>query len=445
MSRKAGPTRLEAARTRCAATGTGSQELTAETRYRLLLEIAQRIRGTLDLERILNLLLDNLSEHVAFDAAGIFVLRQAIAHSRVDSLGEMIAGVTWRGFAPRSARTDPLLRDGQGIVGQVIRTGTPIVAPDIRTDPHYVEGRPGTLSEIAVPILRDGAVIGALNLESDHLAAFDARSLEVLRFYAEATAIAVEKALLHEELLESRRLETQLRIAQEVQSRLLPASPPHLPGYALAGRSIPSSRVGGDYFDFIPRADGRLTVAVADVAGHGVPAALLMAALRVLTRTHVAFGASLVRLARTLNRQVPESMAGAAFVTGLIGTLSPDDGTFSYVNCGHNPPLLARADGTVERLETGGPLLGVIEDARFTAGRVVLEPGDTLLLHTDGIVEVRDGRGRWFDPGTLPALVARHRHRTPDELIGEIVGAVREYMGAVEFEDDVTLVVARRL
>lgn len=421
------------------------QELTADTRYRLLLEISHRTRGTLDLDRILNLLLDSLGEHLAFDAAGVFVLRQAIANSRVASLGEQIAGVTWRGFSPRSPRTDPLLRDGQGIVGQVIRSGEPIVAPDIRRDRFYVEGRPQTLSEIAVPILRDGQVIGALNLESDHLAAFDERSLEVLQFYADATAIAVEKALLHEELLEARRMETQLQIAQEVQARLLPGAPPALAGYALAGLCIPSSRVGGDYFDFIPRADGRLTLAVADVAGHGIPAALLMAALRALTRTHVRFGASLPQLARTLNRQVPESMAGAAFVTALIGTLSPDDGTFSYVNCGHDPPLLVRASGSVEMLEAGGPLLGVVEDARFVAGRATLEPGDTLLLHTDGIVEVNDRAGAWFDIDTLTTIASRLRDAPPVELIGEIVRTAREFLGAVDFEDDVTLVVARRL
>jgi serine phosphatase RsbU (regulator of sigma subunit) len=420
-------------------------ELTVETRYRLLLEISHRTGGTLDLERILNRLLDSLGEHLSFDAAGIFVLRQAIARSRVASLGERIAGVTWRGFEPRSARTDPLLRDGLGIVGHVIETGEPIVAPDIRLDPYYVEGRSGTRSEIAVPILRDGRVIGALNLESDRLAAFDDRSLEVLRFYAEATAIAVEKALLYQELLEARRIETQLQIAQEVQTRLLPDAPPCLPGFALAGLCTPSSRVGGDYYDFIPRADGSLTLAVADVAGHGIPAALLMAALRALIRTHVRFGASPVQLARTLNRQVPDSMAGAAFVTALIATLSPEDGTLSYVNCGHDPPLLVRRDGTVERLEAGGPLLGVVEDARFVAGTASLAPGDLLVLHTDGIVEVNDRAGAWFDAETLTSLVTEHRHQTPAGLIAEVVGAAREFLGTVDFEDDVTLVVAKRL
>src|SRR5262245_66091970 len=112
-------------------------ELTAETRYRLLLEISHRTRGTLDLERILNLLLDSLAEHLSFDAAGIFVLRQAIARSRVASLGERIAGVTWRGFEPRSARNDPLLRGGRGIVGHVIENGEQGVGRDSQAGPYY--------------------------------------------------------------------------------------------------------------------------------------------------------------------------------------------------------------------------------------------------------------------------------------------------------------------
>lgn len=426
------------------ATGGEPQELTDQTRYRLLLEISHRIRGTLDLQEILNRLLDSLAEHITFDAAGVFVLRRALVHSRVASLGEIIAGVIWRGFSPRSAQSDPMLREGRGIVGHVIRSGQPVVARDVRVDPHYIEGRPETLSEIAVPIVRDGLVIGALNLESDRLAAFDDHSLEVLSFYAEAAAIAVEKAILHEQLLEARRIEEQLRIAQEVQARLLPVAPPSVPGYQIAGLCIPCTRVGGDYFDFLFGPDGRLSVSVADVTGHGIPAALLMSALRALVRTHVQFGASLTQLARTLNRQVPEAMAGSAFVTAFLGSLSPAEGTFSYVNCGHNPALRVHAGGAVETLESGGPLLGVIEDARFQAADVHLEPGDVLLLLTDGIVEVADAAGRWFGPEAFAVLASRLRGLAPDEMIRQIVRAGREFSGAVDFDDDVTLVVVKR-
>jgi serine phosphatase RsbU (regulator of sigma subunit) len=420
------------------------QELTSETRYRLLLEIAHRTRGTLDLDRILNQLLDSVAAHLEFDAAGIFVLRHALSGTRLDSFGDLIAGVVLRGFPSPAPRSDPMLFEGKGIVGHVILSGRPVVAPDVRLDPHYIVGRRGTLSEIAVPITRDGRVIGALNLESDRLASFDDRCLEMLAFYADAAAIAVEKAMLHEQRLAALHIEEQMRIAQEVQARLLPGAAPRVPGYEIAGLSIPSSRVGGDYFDFIPRPDGSLVLAVGDVAGHGIPAALLMSALRALVRTHVRFGASLVRVAKTLNRQVPESMAGAAFVTTVLGTLTPEDGTFSYVNCGHTPPLLVRAGGAVERLESGGPLLGVLEDARFEPGRVRLDPGDVLVLHTDGIVEVNDGHGRWHEDGELAARVARLRARPADELIRRVVAEARRVRGGEAFEDDVTLVVVKR-
>jgi len=419
-------------------------ELTAETRYRLLLEIARRTGGTLDLNRILNHLLDSLAEHLDFDAAGIFVLRQSLVHAQVDSLGDVIAGVTWRGFSGRSHRTDPMLRDGQGIVGEVIRSGRPVVVDDVRLDPRYVEGRPGTRSEIAAPILRDGLVIGALNLESDRLAAFDSHSLEVLRFYAEASAIAVEKAMLHEQLLQARRTEEQVRIAQEVQKRLLPSSFPHVPGYDLGGLSIPCARVGGDYFDFITGPNDDLTLAVADVAGHGIPAALLLSALRALVRTQVRIGTSLSQLGGTLNRQMPESMAGAAFVTACIGTLAPEEGAFSYVNCGHTPPVLVRANGAVETLDSGGPLLGVLEDAYFQVGSVTIAPGDVLVLMTDGILEVTDRDGRWFDVQQLAALIAMFGALPAGEMARQIVQATREFTGAVDFEDDVTLVVVKR-
>lgn len=259
-----------------------------------------------------------------------------------------------------------LLREGKGIVRHVIRTGQPIVSPEVRLDPHYIEGRPGTRSEIAVPIMRDHLTTGALNLESDQRAAFDDHTLEVLRFFADAAAIAVEKAMLHGQLLEAQRMDEQLRIAQEVQARLLPAAPPRVPGYALAGLCIPSSPVGGDYFDFIPLPNGDFGLAVADVSGHGIPAALLMSALRALLRTHVRSGASLVRVAKTLNRQIPDSLADAAFVTAFIGVLTSAEGRLSYVYCGHNAPPEIAAQ--------------VLRAAREFSGAVDFEGDVTLMI-----------------------------------------------------------------
>jgi GAF domain-containing protein len=303
----------------------GHQELSAEARCRLLLEISHTVRGTLDLRETLDRLLDGLQLLMPFDAGGIFVLREEVSSAHVGSLGEQIAGVSWRGFTPRSPFTDPMMREGRGIIGHVIRTGEAVCAPDVRLDARYIKGRDETMSEVAVPIRLDGRTIGALNLESDRLDTFQKRDVEILRFFADATAIAVEKAMLHERLVEAGRLERQLKTAQLIQERLLPTLSPVVPGHELAGLCMPSAQVGGDYFDYIPLANGQLGLVVADVSGTGsrrprddrVPGARAHASAR---------GHPLDEVACTINRELPDSTAGSAFVTALLAVLDPTSG-----------------------------------------------------------------------------------------------------------------------
>jgi sigma-B regulation protein RsbU (phosphoserine phosphatase) len=422
----------------------GHADLTAEARCELLLEISRNIRGTLSLRETLDRLLDGLQDILPYDAGGIFVLREEVAHSAAGPLMQQIAGVSWRGFTPRSPFTDPMLREGKGIVGHVVHTGEAVCAPDVRLDPRYIMGRASTLSEVAVPIQLDGRTIGALNLESDRFAAFHAHDVEVLSFYAEAAAIAVEKAMLHERLVEAGRMDRQLKVAQQVQERLLPALPPEVPGHELAGVCIPSARVGGDYFDYIPLADGRLGLVVADVSGHDLPAALIASAFRALVRTCLRAGHSLEQVAQTLGRELPDCTAGSAFVTALLAILDPASGRLRYVNCGHNPPLHDRATGSHGWLEIGGPLLGLLDNTRFETGEVHLAPGDQVVFFTDGIVEARSPAGEWFAAERLVNLVTANRRLSPRALVEHVVLEARGFAGVSDFEDDVTMVVLRR-
>ena len=215
---------------------TGRPPLDAETRVRLLLEVSRSVRGTLDLDEVLERLLHAAGHVVAFDAGGIFVLRDGLVHGQGGVAGPLMAGFARRGYDANPKGRDPMLEDGAGITGHVIRSGEIVRVPDVRRDPRYVEGRAGTRSEIAVPIVRAGRVIGALDLESDRLDTFACVDVETLEFFAEAAGIAIESAVLHERLLAGERFESQMRLAQEVQARLLPTRPPVVPGYALAGR-----------------------------------------------------------------------------------------------------------------------------------------------------------------------------------------------------------------
>jgi len=422
----------------------GRSTLTSDARYRLLLEVFHSTRGTLDLHETLDRLLDALQLLVPFDAAGIFVLREEVLPARTGALGEQIAGVSWRGFPPRSPLTDPMLREGKGIVGHVIRTGEVVCAADVRLDPRYIEGRETTRSEVAVPIQLDGRTIGAFNLESDTTAAFRTKDVEVLGFFAEATAIAVEKAMLHQRLTSADELDRQLRTAQEVQERLLPTELPDVPGHELAGVCLPSARVGGDYFDFVPIPGGQLGLVVADVSGHGLSAAIIMSAFRALARTGLRAGQPLDRLAETLDRELPDTTAGKAFVTAVLAMYDPASGRLRYVNCGHHPPLLDRPGQPPRWLHEGGPLLGLIDGARFEIGEIQLAADDQLVIFTDGIVEARSHAGVWFGTERLASLVAAHRDQRARALVEHVVREARALAGMHGLQDDATMLLLRR-
>jgi serine phosphatase RsbU (regulator of sigma subunit) len=417
--------------------------LSPEAKYRLLLKLSQEIGRTLDLQEVLGYLLESVRTAVAYDAAGVFVLNRSVQLGQ-DTGGLMIAGMAAVGFDDTPRDEDPMLRRGGGIIGHVIATGQTVIAPDVRLNPNYVEGRSGTRSEIAVPIVSAGDVIGALNLESDTLDAFSEADVEYLEFFAVAAAISIEKAVLHREVLEKHRIEQQLGIAREVQRALLPAADPVLEGYDIAGTNVPTWEIGGDYFDFLPQPDGRLGVAIADVSGKGVPAALIMATFRAALRAQRVKGASLDAIADRLNRILLDSMDASRFVTAFYGLLEPRTGALAFANCGHNPPLLLRADGSRDVLASGGPALGMWDAATFVPGAASVQPGDILVLYTDGVIEVMNGASEMFGVDRLEDVIRRHPGQSSRALVDAVVDATRAFAGRIGFEDDFTLVVIRR-
>lgn len=421
------------------------RELTADARYRLLLQMAQRVSGTFDLDEILGHLLDVVASAVPYDAAGVFVLDRADVNPLARGTAQFIAGMSARGFDPRPPETDPMLRLGKGIVGHVIRTGAPVVAPDVRLEAHYVEGRSRTRSEIAVPIVVGRETIGALNLESDRVDAYGETDLDTLRFFADAAAISIEKAMLHRQVLERQWVESQLKLAHEIQSRLLPSAPPPVAGYDLAGTSLSAYDVGGDYYDYIPLSHDRLAVVVADVAGKGIPAALMMATFRALLRTHLRADLDLLALVDAVNRSLVESVGLPAFVTCVCGILHLPTGRFAYANCGHNPPVIVRAAGGAEELASGGHFLGAFDDARPETGQADLAAGDTLLLFTDGVADAsRNVDEEEFGVDRLAETVARARRQPAPVILDAVLDATRTYSGTSTYRDDFTLVVVKR-
>ncbi len=419
-------------------------QLTAEAKYRLLRDISYQIRDTLDLKVILNQLLDEVYKILPYDAAGIFVLNRDILKTPYHRDRVLIAGIAQRGFDQRPEDVDPMLKEGKGLIGSVIRTGESLVVPDVRTDPRYIAGRAATMSEIAVPIIRNKRPVGALNLESDHLNAFDEKDIEVLQFVADAASISIEKSMLHTQILEKRRIDDQLQIAGELQARLLPAGSPEAEGYSIAGHCTPAYEVGGDYFDYVRLGQGRLGVVVADVSGNGIPAALLMSSFRALFIPAARAGAAPAPLLSRMNDLLPEFARKRDFITAFYGILDMSTGTFSYSNCGQNLPFIVRADGRTESLTQSGPSLIILPQVSYTTATVDLKKGDLLVIYTDGVVEVFDRHREEFGNERLEDVVRRARSGSADAVLQEIVAATRSFSGPEISHDDFTVVVIKR-
>jgi sigma-B regulation protein RsbU (phosphoserine phosphatase) len=255
--------------------------------------------------------------------------------------------------------------------------------------------------------------------------------------------------LLSLELADKVIMKRDLEIAREIQSWLVPSEPPAIPGAEVAFWTRPQNSVAGDYYDaFYPTGDaasgGRLLLVMADVAGKSVPAALLMATLQASLHTLASEGLPLTQLAERLNHYAcAHSLEGRRFTTAVIGEYDPSTRRLVYVNAGHNSPVVRRTNGGTERLESGGLPFGILREATFVAASVDLQPGDTLVLFTDGVVEAFNSTGaeftdeRWLSIiRDLPNLPAQATLQYLMQQVGQFVGATRQ-------SDDITCLVLR--
>jgi serine phosphatase RsbU (regulator of sigma subunit) len=260
-------------------------------------------------------------------------------------------------------------------------------------------------------------------------------------------AAAVKKG--REEAIARERLESELETARKIQQRLLPHIMPEVPGFEIAGTSLPSQQVGGDYFDFLDMGEGQLGIAIADVSGKGIPAALLMANLQASLHAQVIRPAEVGEITSRINDLLVDSTDANMFATFFYGILDRSVSAFTSTNAGHNPPMLLRKDGRIERLETGGLLLGFMADQEYQQKAVTLEPGDVLVLFTDGITEAVDSTletmaDNLFGEDRLIDVIKEYRAATAREVQSAILEALSEFTGSSPQSDDITLVVIKR-
>jgi len=399
-----------------------------------LFEVSAKLMSSLTLESVLHNILTALQKVVDFDAGGIYL---------IDDENGAVESITSIGYDP-AVESDLHLKIGQGIVGSVARTGQSEIIPDTSKDERYINARQESKSEIVVPVMLTSRMIGVFNLENDHLDAFTQEDLDILTIFATQAAISIERARLHRYMLEQKKLEEQLSIARTIQKTFLPDAVPDIKGYDIWGTNIASGEVGGDYFDFIKIVENQLGVTIADVSGKGIPASLIMASFRASLIAEIRNNYAIRTICRKVNNLLCESLEIGNFVTAIYGVLDTKNNIFTFSNCGHNPGIMLRADGSIEELFEGGLLLGIRRDSHYEERPVYINAGDILCLYTDGVTEAEDMNGVQFETDRMIKILTKHRDEPASRIGQRIVDAVMSFSRHDQALDDLTLIIIKR-
>ncbi len=273
---------------------------------------------------------------------------------------------------------------------------------------------------------------------------YRSHDLELLATLGDQAGTALAGARFHEEALERRRLEEELAVARRIQASLLPAEIPRQDGVDIAALTRPCQQVGGDFYDFLDFGPRSLGIAVADVSGKGVPAALILSGLQATLRAEAAQQTSPAPVVQKINERLCADVQPGSFASLLYGNLDLEKRKLRYVNAGHPAGLVVRRDGTLERLDEGGILLGVEPTATYVGGERSFASGDLLLLYSDGVTDVLNAEDEEFGPSRLEALLPRLTHLPGSAILDRIVASVESFVGGA-LPDDLTLLVTKFL
>ncbi|MGE0128846.1 MAG: SpoIIE family protein phosphatase [Blastocatellales bacterium] len=337
----------------------------------------------------------------------------------------------------------------RSISEQVLKQGASVLTSDAQQDPRFQERRSvvlgGLRSVMAVPLAVEGRISGMIYVDNPfHTNRFTERDLQLLTLIAGVAAIRIENVRLLEVQQEQKRLANELAVASEIQFRLHPEIPPNIPGYDVVGVSFPCYEVGGDYYDFIEKPDGRTVVALGDVSGKGTGAALLMSSIHAAVRAHTRTRLSASEIVSEINQYIYDNTPANRYVTLFYSELDPRSHQLTYINGGHNSPLLVRASGEVTPLDIGGFPVGITPFGDYREGWVEIEPGDVLVIYSDGVTESLDEQGEEFGEARLIEIVQKNRGRTAPGLRDRIDEALTKFVGKADSVDDLTLVILKR-
>jgi sigma-B regulation protein RsbU (phosphoserine phosphatase) len=315
------------------------------------------------------------------------------------------------------------------------------MATDPRVQYPQEAVREGIASMLSVGMRYKGKAIGALRLYTAEEETFSQAKIDLLKAIASQAASAIENSRLLAESIEAEALEKQVRMAADVQQRMIPQTPPQLPGIDLSSVYVPSFDLGGDFFDYIQLPDGNLGLVIADVSGKGVPASLIMASVRAALRAQVDNVYYLYEVMSRINKMLYRDTKASEFVTLFYGVLDTRNRRFTFSNAGHPPAMLLR-DGKISELTTDNMVLGVDPNETFRQQFIDLKPNDLLLLYTDGLPDAMNFKDETFGHKRIVEAFAKGG-ATAETVAQGILWDMRRFVGMTRRTDDVTMIVAR--
>jgi phosphoserine phosphatase RsbU/P len=409
-------------------------------RLTLLYSLSQQLNSSLDLDQVLNTLMDEVIAAIHAERGFIMLRRE----------GEDLEFKVARGM-DQTVIEDPEFQISRSVVEKTAETGQAILTSDAQLDARFNMRQSimakGLRAILCVPIKAKDQLIGIIYVDNRLRAGiFTTADLDLLNSIASSAAVAIENARLYQLAVEKSRMETELQLARNVQVSLLPREIPKIPGWEFGAFWQPARQVGGDYYDFIPFANGLLGIVIADVTDKGMPAALFMASARNILRASIDGCSQISDGIAKANALIEMESSNQMFISLVYACLEPKEGNLTYVNAGHNPPLHYRnRNRTFSEFKKTGMWLGVDTGSKFGEEIEPIPREDLIVLYTDGVSEAENPQGTAFGVTGLQTVIKEHCKDRPDDLCQAVIRTVQKFTKSTDLADDITLVILRRL
>jgi len=404
----------------------------------VLNDIATAVSATHNLDDVINLVVQRCVKHLNVEQGTVILVDNTADNSpfrtMVRKMDSRVSVVPYH--------------FGLQLSGWMLKNQSPLLINDFKNDDRFRVDSEQSFkinNLLSVPLRLKGQLIGVLNVFNKHdQNGFSQEDKRLLTIIGAQSAQVIESARLYEEEKVLSHLNEELKVASEIQKRLLPSMNPEIEGYDICGRNTPAKEMGGDYFDFISLKDGKWAICLGDVSGKGITAALLMSNLQATIRSQSIKNISTNEAMSQSNILLHNSTNSDKFVTCFYCILDPKKHTLESTNAGHDYPYLYRSKDEQIRLKLGGPILGFMPDSEYKTESTVLDPGNLIMIYSDGLTDAISPEGEEFGEEKLLDLVNKNINLMPDELSEFIFNAIKDFSGDYPNRDDMTLIILRR-